>query len=104
MKAIIKMQGRQFTVEEGDILFVNRYSDYESGSNVIINDVIGVSQEGQFRIGTPYVPGAQVTVKILEHKRGEKIVVFKKKRRKGYKRRKGHRQELSVIQVESIVA
>lgn len=104
MKAIIKTQGRQFTVEQGDILFVNRYQDSETGSLISIKDVIGVGQGDDFRIGAPYVEGAEVTAKVLENKRGEKLVIFKKKRRKGYKRRKGHRQELSVIKIESIKA
>lgn len=104
MKAIIKTQGRQFTVEQGDIIFVNRYIGEEAGNTVTIKEVISVGQGDAFRIGTPFVEGAEVTAKILENKRGEKIVVFKKKRRKGYKRRRGHRQELSVIKIESIKA
>lgn len=104
MKATIKTQGRQFTVQEGDILFVNRYKDTNSGDVVTIDDVLMVGEGEQTKFGSPTVEGASVLAKVLENKRGQKVVVFKKKRRKGYRRKRGHRQELSVIQIESIKA
>ncbi len=104
MKAIIKTQGRQFTVKEGDVLFVNRYQDTQSGDSITINDVLMVGEGESAKIGEPLVAGASVTAKILENKRGQKVRIFKKKRRKGYERRKGHRQELSVIKIEAINA
>jgi large subunit ribosomal protein L21 len=102
MKATIKTQGRQFTVSEGDILVVNRYRNTPEGSTVEITDVLAAGEGDQFKVGQPTLPGAKVSVKILENKRGEKIVVFKKKKRKGHERKQGHRQELSVIKIESI--
>ena len=88
MKATIKIQGKQVTVSEGDIIFVNRF--------------VGDGADAKF--GSPYVDGASVSAKILENKRGKKVVIIKKKRRKGYQRKQGHRQELSVIKIEAVKA
>jgi large subunit ribosomal protein L21 len=104
MKATIKTQGRQFTVQEGDVLFVNRYQDTEAGAKVTISDVLMVGEGEGVRFGTPLVEGASVEAEILENKRGKKVRIFKKKRRKGYRRTRGHRQELSVIKITSINA
>ena len=102
MKATIKTQGQQYAVSEGDILTVNRYPNTEAGSTVEITDVLAAGEGNNFKIGAPLVAGAKVTVKVLENKRGPKVIVFKKKKRKGYERKRGHRQELSVIKIESI--
>ena len=104
MKATIKTQGRQFTVQEGDVLFVNRYPETETGDSVTIDNVLSVGEGESMKFGTPLVDGASVQAKILENKRGKKVLVFKKKRRKGYRNKRGHRQELSVIKIESIKA
>ena len=104
MKATIKTQGQQFAVSEGDILTVNRYPNTEAGSTVEITEVLATGEGDNFKIGAPLVAGAKVTIKVLENKRGPKVIVFKKKKRKGYERKRGHRQELSVIKVESISA
>ena len=104
MKAIIKTQGQQFAVSEGDILVVNRYPKTEAGNTVEIKNVLSVGEGETFRVGTPLIEGATVTAKILENKRGDKVVVYKKKKRKGMERKQGHRQELSVIKIESIKA
>lgn len=104
MKATIKTQGRQFTVQEGDVLFVNQYPETESGDSVTIDTVLAVGEGESMQFGTPLVDGASVNAKILENKRGKKVLVFKKKRRKGYRNKRGHRQELSVIKIESINA
>ena len=104
MKATIKTQGRQFIVQEGDILKVNRYPNTSAGDTVEINEVLLVGDGADARIGTPFVAGASVQLRILENKRGPKVVIFKKKRRKRYERHRGHRQELSVIKVEGIKA
>lgn len=103
MKATIQAQGRQFTVTEGDVLFVNRFPNTSAGDVVTIAEVLAVGDGAAIRVGTPHVTGASVTARILENKRGEKIRVFKKRRRKGFRRTRGHRQELSVIKIESIV-
>ena len=104
MKATIKTQGRQFSVTEGDVLVVNRYPKTEAGATVEIKDVLATGEGADFRIGTPYVARALVTAKVLENKRGKKVIVFTKNKRKGYVRKRGHRQELSVIKIESIKA
>ena len=102
MKATIKTQGRQFTVNEGDILKVNAYPETKAGDSVDINEVLMIGEGSDARFGAPLVEGASVKVTILENKKDKKLVVFKKKRRQGYKKRRGHRQHLSVIKVESI--
>lgn len=102
MKATIQSQGRQFTVAENDVLFLNRITDTEEGASVEVREVLMVGSGEDARIGTPFVDGASVTLRILENKKDRKVVVFKKRRRQGYKRRKGHRQHLSVVRVESI--
>jgi large subunit ribosomal protein L21 len=104
MKATIITQGRQFTVKEGDILKVNRYPETKAGDVVTLEQIVFLGEGAEAKIGTPYVPGASVTAKILENKRGEKIRIFKHRRRKNYSRRRGHRQELSVIKIETIKA
>ena len=102
MKATIQTQGSQFTVQQGDKLFVNRYPDKNEGDQVSIDQVLMLVDDGKATFGTPTVEGATVKAKILENKKDKKIIIFKKKRRQGYKRRKGHRQHISVIEIESI--
>jgi large subunit ribosomal protein L21 len=102
MKAIIESQGQQLIVHEGDIVFVNRYVGTKSGDVINLDRVLFVGEGQEARIGAPYVSGAVVKAVLLENKRGKKVYVFKKKRRQGYERRRGHRQELSVIRIESI--
>jgi large subunit ribosomal protein L21 len=102
MKATIKTQGRQFTVSEGDVLKVNAYPETKAGDSVDINEVLMIGEGSDARFGAPLVEGASVKVTILENKKDKKVVVFKKKRRQGYKKRRGHRQHLSVIKIESI--
>lgn len=104
MKATIQAQGRQFTVTEGDVVFLNRYQDSNSGDTITIKEVLMVGEGMNARFGTPFVDGATVQAKILENKRGKKVHIWKRKRRKGYKRRQGHRQELTVLKIESITA
>jgi len=104
MKATIKTQGQQFSVSEGDVLIVNRYPKTAVGATIEIRDVLAAGEGDSFRVGTPLLSGASVTAKVLENKRGKKVIVFRKKKRKGYERKRGHRQELSVIKIESIKA
>jgi large subunit ribosomal protein L21 len=104
MKATIKTQGQQFAVSEGDILIVNRYPKTEAGATIEIKEVLAAGEGDAFKVGTPLLPDALVTAKVLENKRGKKVIIFKKKKRKGYERKRGHRQELSVIKIESIKA
>jgi|TARA_B100001057_G_scaffold496100_1_gene596701 large subunit ribosomal protein L21 len=102
MKATIQTQGSQFIVEKGDKLSVNRFPNTSEGDQVKIEQVLMLVNEGKPTFGSPTIEGASVTAKILENKRDKKIIIFKKKRRQGYKRRRGHRQHLSVIEIESI--
>jgi large subunit ribosomal protein L21 len=102
MKATIITQGRQFTVKEGDILKVNRFPETNAGDTVTFDQVLLLGEGADIKIGSPTVAGASVSAKILENKRGEKIRIFKHRRRKNYSRRRGHRQELSVVKIESI--
>jgi len=102
MKATIKTQGQQLTVSEGDILIVNRFPGTDKGSTVEINDVLAAGEGADFKVGTPTLAGASVKATVLENKRGAKVVVFKKKKRKGYEKKQGHRQELSVIKIDTI--
>lgn len=104
MKATIKIQGKQVTVSEGDIIFVNRFVDSKAGDTVEIKEVLMVGDGADAKFGSPYVDGASVSAKILENKRDKKVVIIKKKRRKGYQRKQGHRQELSVIKIEAVKA
>ncbi|PDH28345.1 MAG: 50S ribosomal protein L21 [Puniceicoccaceae bacterium MED-G30] len=104
MKATIRTQGRQFTVSEGDVLKVNAYPNTEAGDSIDLSEVLMVGEGTEARFGSPLIEGASVKATVLENKKDKKIVIFKKKRRQGYKRRRGHRQHLSVIKIESINA
>ena len=102
MKAAIQTQGQQFTVQEGDVLTVNRYPEAKEGEVITLEQVLSLGEGSDIQLGTPYVENASVKAVVKEHKRGKKVLILKKKRRKGYRRKRGHRQELSVIQIQSI--
>lgn len=102
MYAIVDIAGQQFKVEKGQELFVHRI-DAEKGAKVDFNKVMLIDHEGKTTIGTPVVDGALVEATVLEHLRGDKVFVFKKKRRKGFKKFNGHRQYLSLLKIENIV-
>ena len=104
MKAAIKIQGRQFIVQEGDILKVNRYPESKAGDVITLETVLMAGEKESVRFGTPYIKGASVQAVIMENKRAPKLIILKKKRRKGYRRKRGHRQELSIIKIQSIEA
>jgi large subunit ribosomal protein L21 len=104
MKATIQTQGKQYTVSEGDVLVVDRFPDAEAGSTIEIATVLAAGEGADLRVGRPFLDGASVKATVVEHRRGEKIIVFKKKKRKGYERKQGHRSELSVIKIESVTA
>ena len=102
MYAIVEIAGQQFRVEKDKKLFVHRLKTEEGGS-VEFEKVLLLDNEGAVQIGTPIVAGAKVTAKVLEHLKGEKVIVFKKKRRKTYRKKNGHRQYLTQIQIEEII-
>ncbi len=103
MYAIVEIAGQQFKVVKDQKVYVHRLQGAE-GSKITFDNVMLVEDKGNVTIGAPAIEGAAVTAKILSHLKGDKIIVFKKKRRKGYKKKNGHRQYLSEIQIESIAA
>jgi large subunit ribosomal protein L21 len=103
MYAIVDIVGQQFKVEKDQKLFVNRMAG-ESGTEVKFDKVLLVDNDGAVTVGKPQVENASVTAKILRHVRGDKVIVFKKKRRTGYKKKNGHRQNYTEIQISEIVA
>jgi large subunit ribosomal protein L21 len=103
MYAIVEIAGQQFKVSKDQKVFVHRLANDE-GSKVSFEKVLLLDDNGNITLGAPAIEGASVEAKVLQHLKGDKVIVFKKKRRKGYKKRNGHRQSLTQIVVESIVA
>lgn len=103
MYAIVDIQGKQMRVSAGDQVYVNRLSGQE-GESVSFDNVLLVADGDNLQIGKPNVGGASVSATILKHLKDDKVLVFKKKRRKGYKVKNGHRQLLTRIKVDSISA
>jgi large subunit ribosomal protein L21 len=101
MFAIVSIAGQQFKVEEGQQIFVHRLAANE-GDALTFDSVHLVDNEGQVSIGSPNVKGASVKASVIGHVKGDKVVVFKKKRRKGYRRKNGHRQQFTKIRIEGI--
>ena len=101
MYAIVEIAGQQFKVKKEQQLFVNRLEQKE-GSKIEFNNVLFIDNNGKVIIGNPKINGAKVTAKIITHSKADKVVVFKKKRRKGYRVKNGHRQSLSKIEIENI--
>ena len=99
--AVVEAGGAQYLVRESDTLRIDRV-DAEVGKKMEVGRVLAVSDGKALQVGTPEVKGAKVISTVVEHVRGAKVVSFKKKRRKGYSRKVGHRQELTVLKVESI--
>ena len=102
MYAIVEISGQQFKVEEKQEIFVYRLEG-EEGSKVEFSEVLLIDNNGKVSIGTPFLKNALVRAKILEHLKGDKVLVFKKKRRKGYQKMNGHRQCLSRLVINSIL-
>lgn len=102
MYAIVEIAGQQFKVEKDRKIFVNRLAQ-NAGESVEFDRVLLIDNEGAVKIGAPTIEGAKVTAKVLEHLKGDKVIVFHKRRRKGYEKKNGHRQYLSQIQIESIL-
>ena len=102
MYAIVEIAGQQFKVEKDRKVYVHRLA--AEGAQIEFDSVLLVDNDGQVKIGTPKVEGAKVTAKVLSHLKGDKVIIFKKKRRKTFERKNGHRQYLTQIQIESINA
>src|SRR5690606_18778060 len=103
MYAIVEIAGQQFKVEKDQKVFVHRLPEDE-GKQVAFDNVLLIGDGDKITVGAPAIDGAQVGAKVLKHLKGDKVIVFKKKRRKGYRVKNGHRQALSEILLESIVA
>lgn len=103
MYAIVEIAGQQFKVEKDQQIFVHRL-DAKEGAKINFDKVLLIDNDGQVNVGAPAVKGAKVTVSVISHVKGDKVIVFKKKRRKGYQKQNGHRQAFTQIKIESISA
>ncbi len=103
MYAVLETGGKQYRVTPGDTLEIERLA-VEAGQPFTFDRVLLVSNDGQVTIGSPTVPAASVVADVVAHKRGAKTVAFKMKRRKGYHKTIGHRQELTVVKIKEIKA
>ncbi len=101
MRAVIKTGGKQYRVSEGDVLKVEKLEG-EPGARIELSEVLAVGEGEGIKIGTPTVAGASVTAEILGHDKDKKVIIYKKKRRKGYDKRTGHRQPFTSIKIQEI--
>jgi large subunit ribosomal protein L21 len=103
MYAIIETGGKQYRVQEGDVLRIEKL-EAEAGQTIEISSVLAVSKDGKLTVGAPMVDGAKAVLKVVEQGRGKKIIVFKYKSKKNYRRKQGHRQPFTKVVVEKIEA
>ncbi|OVE82599.1 50S ribosomal protein L21 [bacterium M21] len=103
MYAIIETGGKQYKVQAGDVVDLELLEVAEDNT-IEFDKVLAVSGDDELKVGTPIVEGAKVTAELVDHIRGKKLVVFKMKRRKGYRKKKGHRQELTRVRIVDIQA
>ena len=103
MYAVVKTGGKQYRVAKNDVLTVEKL-DGEAGAVVELEEVMAMNDGNGLTIGTPMIDGARVAATVLEQKKGDKVIIFKKKRRKNYRRTRGHRQQLKVIRISDILA
>ncbi|HHU48364.1 MAG: 50S ribosomal protein L21 [Caldicoprobacterales bacterium] len=101
MYAVIKAGGKQYKVQEGDIIRVEKL-DAEEGSTVQFNEVLALSNDNGLKVGTPLVEGAAVEASVMGHGKGKKIIVFKYKPKKNYRKKQGHRQPYTQVQITKI--
>jgi large subunit ribosomal protein L21 len=104
MYAIVEILGQQFKVEAGKRLYIHRMNEADRGAQVEFDKVLLIDNEGSVTVGAPVVEGAKVVCEVISHLRGEKVIVFHKKRRKGYRKRNGHRQDFTELLIKEIVA
>ncbi len=100
--AVVNTGGRQLVVSEGEIVKIDYRADVEQGSTIDLGRVLLIKREDQVHVGKPEVEGAKVTAEVLGHGRDKKIIVYKKKRRKNYRRKQGHRQDFTRVRVSAI--
>ena len=104
MYAIVEVLGQQFKVEAGRKLFVHRMEEAERGSQIELDKVLLIDNEGNITVGAPTIEGAKVVAEVVSHVRGEKVLVFHKKRRKAYRKLNGHRQNFTELMIKEIKA
>ena len=102
MYAIVEIAGQQFKVERGNKVYVHRL-DASEGSKIEFDNVLLIDNDGKIQVGTPSIDGAKVAATVLSHLQGDKVIVFKKKRRKGYQKSNGHRQKLTQILIQGVL-
>lgn len=103
MYAIIKTGGKQYRVQEGDVITIEKL-EAQADETVTFDEVLTVVNDGDVKVGLPVVDGAKVTGKVVEHGKGKKVLVFKYKAKSNYRRRQGHRQPFTKVRIESIQA
>ncbi len=101
MYAVIETGGKQYRVNVGDVIRVEKL-EAQAGDNVSLSQVLMVNNNGEVRVGSPVLPGASVTAKVRAHGRGDKVHIFKMRRRKNYRRNQGHRQDYTEIEITAI--
>lgn len=101
MYAIVEIAGHQYKVQKDQLIFVNRLQDDE-GAKVSFDNVLLIDNDGKVNIGAPAISGAQITAKVERHLKGDKVIIFKKKRRKGYRKKNGFRASLTELRIEGI--
>jgi len=103
MYAIVEIAGQQFKVQKDQKIYVHRL-DVEEGKKVDFDKVLLIDNDGTISVGAPVIAGATVTAEVLDHVKGDKVIVFKKKRRKGYTVKNGHRQQFTALKITGIKA
>ncbi|HHZ12420.1 MAG: 50S ribosomal protein L21 [Caldicoprobacterales bacterium] len=102
MYAIIKTGGKQYLVHEGDVIRVEKL-DVEEGSEVTFDEVLAINDDESLRVGTPILEGSKVEARVIKHGKGKKITVFKYKPKKNYRKKQGHRQPFTQVQISKII-
>ncbi len=103
MFAVIQTGGKQYKVAENDVIIIEKM-DAEAGKSVVFKDILISGSDKKVTVGSPLVKGAEVKGEVLEQRKGEKVLIFKKKRRQTYRRKRGHRQPETVVRITSIKA
>ena len=103
MYAVVETGGKQYKVTEGDVIFVEKL-DVEEGAEVTLDKVLMAGEGDAVKVGTPVVEGATVTAKVVKNGKSKKVVVFKMKRKKNYRRKKGHRQPITKVEITAVNA
>lgn len=102
MYAVIETGGKQYQVKAGDVVFVEKIDT--DAETLTFDKVIALGGEGDFKVGAPYVDGASVTAKVLKQTKGKKVIVYRYKSKKGYHKKKGHRQPFTKVEIQTINA